>query len=112
VSFAAIIANWKLITIGLLVAVLGVQTLRLSWAQNELISDKLAQAEAVKKAQERADALSNELVIQQAIAMARTEKVVIEYRDRIRNAPNDVERNRAGSVGVRDILRGNDSPPK
>jgi hypothetical protein len=51
-------------------------------------------------------------VIQQAIAMARTEKVVIEYRDRIRNAPNDVERNRAGSVGVRDILRGNDTPPK
>jgi hypothetical protein len=112
VSFAAILANWKLIAMGLLVAALGVQTLRLSWAQNELISDKLAQAEAVKKAQDRADALSTDLLIEQAKNAARTEKVVIEYRDRIRNAPNDVERNRAGSVGVRDILRGNDTPPK
>jgi hypothetical protein len=112
VSFAAILANWKLIAMGLLVAALGVQTLRLSWAQNELISDKLAQAEAVKKAQDRADALSTDLLIEQAKNAARTEKVVIEYRDRIRNAPNDVERNRAGSVGVRDILRGNDAPPK
>jgi hypothetical protein len=94
------------------VAALGVQTLRLSWAENELISDKLAQAEAVKKAQDRADALSTDLLIEQAKNAARTEKVVIEYRDRIRNAPNDVERNRAGSVGVRDILRGNDTPPK
>ncbi len=111
-SIAAIIANWKLIAIGLLVAAIGVQTLRLSWAQNELISDKLAQAEAVRKAQERADALSNELVIQQAIAMAVTERTVIQYVDRIRNAPSDVERNRAGSLGVRDILRGSGAPPK
>ena len=64
---------------------------------------KVAQAVAVLKAQERADKLANELVIEQAKAMAGTAKVVIEYRDRIRNAPDDAARLRAIALGLRDI---------
>lgn len=47
-----------------------------------------ADAKAVAEAQRKADALSNELVIAQAAAMAVTEKTVTVYRDRIANAPS------------------------
>lgn len=70
---------------------------------------KAEQAEAVQKAQERADRLANELVIEQAKAMAVTEKVTIEYRDRVRNAPDDVARLRAIALGMRDIASGRSS---
>lgn len=112
-----LLANWKLVVMGLLVAALGVQTLRLSWAENELISDKLAQADAVRKAQDRADALSTDLLIEQAKAYAVTEKKVTEYVDRIRTVavaaecPAD-ERDRLGSRGVRDILGRSDPKAK
>jgi hypothetical protein len=107
-SLAWLLANWKLLAVGVIVAALGVQTLRLSWAENTLVRDKLAQADAVKKAQERAEALSTDLLIEQAKNMAVTERTVIQYVDRIHKAPDDIERSRLGSVGVRDTLgRGN-----
>lgn len=111
-----LLANWKLIAIGLLVAALGVQTLRLSWAQNEIVADRLAQAKAVQEAKDKATALSNELIIAQAAAMAVTEKKVIEYVDRIRAVPAPDTacpadpRMRLGNHGVRDIMGGGGSP--
>ena len=71
---------------------------------------KVAQAKAVIAAQERADSLANELVIEQAKNMAGTEKVVIEYRTQIRNAPDDAARLGAIARGMRDITRGRGSP--
>lgn len=111
-----LLANWKLLIIGLLVAALGVQSLRLAWAQNEVITDRAAQAKAVADAREKAAKLSDELIIAQAAAMAVTEKKVVEYVDRIRTvqAPDTAcaadERMRLGSAGVRDIIVGGSGP--
>lgn len=111
-----LLANWKLLVIGLLVAAVGVQTLRLAWAQNELVADRLAQAKAVADAREKAAKLSDELIIAQAAAMAVTETKVVEYVDRIRTvrAPDTAcaadERMRIGSAGVRDIVGRSGSP--
>lgn len=108
-SIAALLANWKMLALGLLVAALGVQTLRLSWAQNELISDKLAQADAVRKAQDRADDLSNELIIAQAQAMAQITQTLQPSKERIASAPltavcRDSPAIRAAIDGVRNAL--------
>lgn len=105
-SIAAILRNWKLIGMGVLA--LACAALFGLWKSEEAAyaNYKVKQAAAVLKAQERADALANELVIEQAKAMAGTEKVVIEYRDRIRNAADDPERLRAIARGLRDITSG------
>lgn len=71
-----------------------------------------AVAAANKKADERAAALSNELVIQQAIAMSATAKKANSYVQQIQAAPDDGARMRAGSVGVRDIIHGTPNAPK
>jgi hypothetical protein len=106
------LANWRLVAIGLLVVALGVQTLRVAWLQADIAADKAAQADAVAKMRDRAEALSNELVIQQAIAMAKTAEKETVYVDRIKRipvAPGEdeaarSERMRTGTAGVRDIL--------
>ncbi len=67
-------------------------------------------AEANRKADAKAASLSNELVIQQAIAMSATAKKASGYAQQIRSAPSDVERMRVGSRGVRDIIT--DAPAK
>ncbi len=105
-SFAAILKNWKYIAMGGLA--LACAVLFGLWKSEEAAyaNYKVKQAAVVLKAQERADALANELVIEQAKAMAGTEKVVIEYRDRIRNAADDPERLRAIARGLRDITSG------
>lgn len=114
IQFAWLRDNWRLVAIGALVVALGVQTLRVAWLQADAAKDKAAQADAILKLQQRADALSNELVIEQAIAMgaaARKETVYVDRVKRIPVAPGEddaarTERMRAGTAGVRDILCG------
>jgi hypothetical protein len=82
VSVLAVLKYWREIGMGVLL--LACAVLFGLWKAEEAsyANYKTAQAAAVLKAQERADALANELVIEQAKSMAGTEKVVIEYRDR------------------------------
>lgn len=105
-SFLAVLKYWREIAMGALVLACAVLFGLWKSETAAYANYKTAQAVAVLKAQERADALANELVIQQAIAMGQTEKVVIEYRDRIRNATDDPERLRAIARGLRDITSG------
>lgn len=56
--------------------------------------------------EKKAEDLSNELVIQQAIAMGVTSKKATTYVQQIHAAPDDVARVRAASHGVRDIVGG------
>lgn len=88
------------------VALLGFQTLRLSWEQTARANDKAAQAAAVIAAQKAADKLSDELVIQQAIAMGATTTKANTHVNEVKAAGTDDGRNRAGSLGVRDLVRG------
>lgn len=105
-------ANWRLVAVGALVAALGIQTLRLEWLQAEVAGDRAAQAEAIRRLQDKAETLSNELVIQQAKAMAVTAEKEVIYVDKVRRipvAPGEdeaarSERMRAGTSGVRSIL--------
>ena len=109
-----LLANWRLVLIGLLALGLGVQTVRLAWLQAEVASDKAAQADAILALEKKAEALSNELVIEQARAMGVTAQKGVVYVDRVKTipvAPGEDEaarsdRMRAGSVGVRDIVCG------
>lgn len=95
-------AKWQYIAMGLL-------ALGLLWYRGQAANCRADQAAAIIEAQKRADALSNELIIAQAQAMAVTEKKVVEYVDRIKTVqvasecPPD-ERDRLGSRGVRSIL--------
>jgi hypothetical protein len=109
VSLAAVLANWKYIAMGGLA--LACAILFGLWKSEEAAyaNYKTKQAIAVLKAQERADSLANELVIEQAKNMAGTEKVVIEYRTQIRNAPDDATRLGAIARGLRDITSGRGS---
>ncbi len=105
-------ANWRLVAIGALALALGVQTLRLAWLQAEVAGDKVKQAEAIQKLRDKAEALSNELVIEQAKAMSVTAEKEVVYVDKVRRIPmapgeNEAartERMRAGTSGVRDLI--------
>lgn len=97
--------NWKYVTMAALAAAAVVMFGLWKMEEAGRAEDKLALEQAVRKAQEKAEALSNELIIEQARAMAATERTVIKYVDQIRSAPGDAERNRLGTLGVRDILR-------
>ena len=102
-SALAVLKYWREIGVGVLLLVCAVLFGLWKWEEAAYANYKVAQAKAVLKAQERADALANELVIQQAIAMGQTEKVVIEYRTQLRNAPDDTARLRAIACGLRGI---------
>ena len=83
--------------------------------EKNIAQDKVAQAKALSEALAKAESLSNELIIEQAAAMGRTNQKVISYVTRIRNVPGpsvacDDERMRIGSRGVFDIISG--SGPK
>lgn len=106
------IKEWKLGIVGLLLIALGVQTLRLSWCQNE-------QAQAVIAAQKKqieADKLASQLVIAQAQALAVNAEKTTTFIDRIVHVPTQAiscatdPRMRLGSAGVRSIILGS-SPP-
>jgi hypothetical protein len=105
VSLGAILANWKYIAMGALA--LACAVLFGLWKSEEAsyANYRVKQAAAVLKAQERADKLANELVIQQAIAMAGTEKVSSGARTELRQAPDDAARLRAISRGLYAITR-------
>lgn len=111
-SFLALLKFWREGLIVLLLGLCGVQTVRLSWAHEQIATEAAARTKAIADAQAKASALSDELIIAQAAAMAVTEKKVVTYVDRIRTvqAPDTAcaadERSRLGSRGVRDILRG------
>ncbi len=69
------------------------------------IADRAAAQAAVLEAQTKAAALSDELIIQQAIAMGNTTKKAGSYVEQIRKAP-DADRRRVGSRGVHDLITG------
>lgn len=96
-------SNWQLVLCGLLLVWAGIAQMGWDHCSARRVSDELA-------ARKKADALSDELVIEQAKKMAVTEKTVVEYVDRIRKVPVVQEcpaddRDRLGSRGVRDIVR-------
>jgi hypothetical protein len=103
---------------GVALAIAGVQTVRLSWLQTEVAENKAAQAGAILKLEQKAERLSNELVIEQAKAMAVTAQKETVYVDRIKRIPMAQgedeaarsERMRAGTAGVRDLLCGGATP--
>lgn len=84
------------------------------WTQGlrlEISGTSLKISNARIEAQERADALANELIIEQAKAMAintETRIIHVEKIKRVKDsgAAGDAERNRLGTIGVSDILRG------
>ena len=90
----------------------------IGWLKYDIANRDTAEAKAVIEFKNKAEALANELIIQQAIAMGTTEKTTVTYIDRIRNVrvPPDEEqacticargeRSRLGTTGVRDILHG------
>lgn len=73
-------------------------------------SDKVALQAEVLRQQQAAAALSDELVIQQAIAMGNSGKKAGSYVEQIRQAP-DADRQRVGSRGVRDLIVGGGGGP-
>ncbi len=74
------------------------------------IADAAAAQAEVLKQQQAAAKLSDELVIQQAIAMGNTGKKAGSYVDQIRKAP-DADRMRVGSRGVHDLIAGGGGGP-
>jgi hypothetical protein len=117
---SALFANWRW-----LLPVIGVVT-ALAWGgiehawrvslERDMAADKLAQQKTVQKAKDEAQALSDELVIEQAKTMAINDNKAVMYVDRIKyvQAPDTAchadERMRLGSRGVSDLIRGSGSP--
>ncbi len=106
---------WKFRDVAYLLAI----AVLVAWGEGlslKIAGTELKIVNARLEAQQKAAALSDELIIEQAKAMAVTEKKVVSYVDRIRTVqandgacPAD-ERMRIGNHGVRDIVRG-DGPP-
>ena len=113
------LANWRW-----LLPVIGVVT-ALAWGsieharrvslERDMAADALVRQQAVQKAKDEAQALSEELVIEQAKAMAINDNKAVRYVDRIKyvQAPDTAcpadERMRLGSRGVSDLIRGSGS---
>jgi hypothetical protein len=74
------------------------------------IADRAAAQAEVLKAQQAAETLSNELIIQQAIAMGSTAKKASSLVQQIHAAP-DADRMRLGSRGVHELILGGGSGP-
>jgi hypothetical protein len=102
---AWVAAAWKFRDVGY-IAVIAVLFGLWQWDRADLASAKEKAEAAVIAAQKKADALANELVIAQAIAMGVTQTKVTQYVDRIQSSPDDAARNIAGSLGVRDLILG------
>lgn len=73
-------------------------------------ADKEAAQAAVLKAERAAQALSDELIIQQAIALGSTAKKASTLVEQIHSAP-DADRMRIGSRGVHDLILGGGGDP-
>lgn len=90
----------------------------IGWLKYDAAKRDLAEAKAVSEFQSRAATLAGDLIIEQAIAMGATEKVVVVNVEKIRNVKVPVdeqqacdicargERARLGTIGVRDTLYG------
>lgn len=108
--FAALPLSWKLLGAALVVILLG--AIYVKGRADGAEKCQAEQAIAQQKAQKKADALADELVIAQAASMAVTEKKVVSYVDRIKTvqAPDTAcaadQRMRIGSEGVRDLILG------
>lgn len=88
----------------------------IGWLKYEDTRRDLSEARAVIKYRDKAEALANELVIQEAIAMGATTRIAGDAKEKIRNVqlpPNELtcepicaasERQRLGTRGVRDTL--------
>jgi hypothetical protein len=113
---AAIPVAWKIAGVAILLLVLSAAGAGLyaKGRSDGRLAIEAADAKAVADAQKKADDLANELIIAQAQAMAVTEKTVVQYRDRIVNAPKTSSCGpavRDAAAGVRDILRGGEADP-
>lgn len=111
-----LLSNWRYAVMGILALALGVQTLRLAWADESIATTRAAQEKAIADAQAKADSLANELIIAQASAMAVTEKTVTSYVDRIVNVPVQTAcvaspAVAAGLDGMRAVLGGSQANP-
>jgi hypothetical protein len=73
-------------------------------------ADRAAAEAEVMKAQQAAQALSDELIIQQAIALGSTAKKASTLVEQIHSAP-DADRMRVGSRGVHELILGGGSAP-
>jgi hypothetical protein len=95
-------ANWQYVLIAALLVWAGIERMGRQDCQ-------LGRARAIAEAQQRADSISAELLIEQQKKAAVIETKVTEYVDRIRTVqvakecPVD-ERDKLGTRGVRDIL--------
>lgn len=118
VAFA--LANWRwLLPLAICLGFAiddGIHRAELGSLELKVARDATAQAEAIQKAQDKADALANELIIAQAAAMAVNEKTTTVYVDRIHNVQSaDTAcaadpRMQLGSRGVRDLIYGSGEP--
>lgn len=94
---AALRNPWLLLLIACVAGAGGTGWYRMRW-----LDAVHGQEAAVADAQRKADALANELVIAQAMAMAKTERTVTVWRDKVIHAPVTSS---CGPV-VGDALRG------
>ena len=108
------VRRYALIAVGV---VLALSVLGLLWYRGEYqsekagrIADRAAEHAKVLEAQLKAQALSDELVIQQAIVIGNSRKKAGSYVSQIRAAP-DADRRRVGSRGVRDLIQGGGGGP-
>ena len=74
------------------------------------ITDRAAEQAKVLEIQLRAAALSDELIIRQAIAIGNSSNKAGSYVSQIRSAP-DADRRRVASRGVRDLVQGGGGGP-
>jgi hypothetical protein len=117
---SVLLANWRwlLPVIGAVTALTwgGIEHARRVSLERNMAADELAQQKAVQKAKDEAQALSDELVIEQAKAMAISDNKAVRYVEQIKyvQAPDTAcpadERMRLGSRGVSDLIRGGGSP--
>ena len=97
--------------VGYVIVILGL----IVWGQGlslRIAGTTLKIANARIEAQERADSLANELIIEQARNIGLTNQKATSYANQVRSVKDatsagDAERNRIGNRGVRDILGGN-----
>ena len=105
----AFLRYWYVAVILALVIYSGLEHIWRVSLQRDMAVAKAARERIIRETQEKADSLANELIVQQAIAMGKTQEKVTTYVDRIRyvQGPDTCsadERMRIGSAGVRDII--------
>jgi hypothetical protein len=116
-GLAALLPSARKYAMIALAVLLGLSVIGLLWYRDEYkdevadrLADKAAAQAAVLEQQRKAAALSDELVIQQAIAFGNTGKKAGSYVEQIRKS-SDADRMRVGSRGVRDLIAGGGGGP-